>query len=138
MASNRRFPPLGRCGDLSRDDTAKSSWNDDAELRRNRLRLQLLLQIGGDQLTVEASVLDEYLTGAHSRNDDSGEINPRNVALQGLRIDDGTLVGLATQLDAKPAEKFKIGMVSGQGEDVVVGQRDFSVRRVEHDVVQRD
>src|SRR5271165_5263928 len=122
----------------SRWGPAAGSWNSGAELRWNWFRLQLSLEVGGDELAVEASVLDEDLAGAHSGNDDSGEINSRHIALQRLRIDDRTLVGFAAQLDAKRAEKFEVGMISGQSEDVVVGQRDHSLRRFEHDVLQRD
>ena len=47
---------------------------------------QLLAQVAGDLLTVEAAVLDEDLISARSGHNYSGDINPRRIAFERNRI----------------------------------------------------
>ena len=82
----------------------------------------------GDECAVEAAVLDEDFVGALAGDDDAGEIDAGNVALErGGIADRAAVVGLV-ELDAEPLDEVEVGMVAGEREDEVVGQRDADPR----------
>ena len=81
---------------------------------------------------METAVLDENLIGARARNDHSGKVKTRHIALQGLRIARRAAVW-PFQPYAKGRQKIKVGMVPGQGKDKVILQSNGSLRREQLD-----
>src|SRR3974390_1410442 len=80
---------------------------------------EFLTDVCGDQLAVEASILDENLVRLRARDNHPGHVDSGHVALQRLRIATRTEL-LRGQLDPDAAEKVVIRMVSRESEYVVV------------------
>ena len=72
---------------------------------------------GDDLLTVKAAVFDKDFTGMVSANDYASQIQTRNIAFEGLRVE-SRLIGLRIELDAELAQKIEVGMVSGKGKNM--------------------
>src|SRR5258708_31392500 len=86
---------------------------------------------------MEAAVLDEYLVCARPSQQDSSNINPSHVALQGLRIARRTFL-IAQQLDARARQKLKVRMVSRQRKDEIILQFNLVLRRLQDDRIRCD
>src|ERR1017187_8443350 len=101
-------------------------------------QLQLALQVFGDELAVEAAVLDKYFVGAFAGDDDAGEVDAGDVGFERGRVAYGAAVVRLVQLHAQPLDKPEVGVIADESEDKVVGQRDPAVGRGQGDVVFRD
>ena len=49
-------------------------------------RSELLLQVGGDLLTVKPAIFNEDFIGSRTSDDHSGNIDSRHIALESLRV----------------------------------------------------
>jgi len=88
-------------------------------------------------MSVEAAVFDEDLVGAHAGDDNAGQVNAWDIALEGLRIADWKPVG-ALETDPHRLKKTEIEMVAGHGEDKVIFERDAAQRRLHRHCVWSD
>ena len=82
------------------------------------------LQVFGDELAVEAAVFDEYLVGAAAGDYDTGEVDAGDVGLQRRGVADGAAVVGLVEADAELLQEAEVGVVSGEGEDEIVGDAD--------------
>ena len=86
--------------------------------------VSFLLQIHCDQLAVEAAVLDKDLVGPLAGDDDSGEVDARDIALERRRIADRAAVVRFVQLHAERSMKLEVRVIAGEREDELIRQRD--------------
>ncbi len=70
---------------------------------------------------MEAAVLDEDLVGALAGDDDTGEVDAGDVALERGGIADRAAVVVLVELDAERFEELEVGSVAGEREDEVIG-----------------
>src|SRR5579864_4739292 len=80
---------------------------------------QLLAQIGGDELAVEASILDEDFIGARAGHDYTRHVDSRHIALQRLRVANRAAL-LRRKLNSHAGQEVVIGVVAGHGENKIV------------------
>src|ERR1039458_3276847 len=102
------------------------------------LQLQLALQVCGDELAVEAAVLDKYFVGALAGDDDACEVDAGDVGFERGRIAYGAAVVRLVQFHAQPLDEVEVGGIADEGEDKVVGQRDRAGGRGQGDVIFGD
>src|SRR3569833_2668924 len=81
--------------------------------------LLLFLQICGDLTAVEASVFDEYFACTHACDENSGEIDARDIAFERLRVDLRTVIG-AFEFDTDRFEEGEVGAIASHGQDEIV------------------
>ena len=96
------------------------------------------LEVFGDELAVEAAVLDEDLVGAPAGEDDSGEVDAGDVGLQRRGVAERAAVVGLVEADAELLQEAEVGVVSGEGEDEIVGDADAAAGSGEGDLVLGD
>ena len=87
---------------------------------------------------MESTILDEDFIGAFPGDDDTGEIDSRDIALERRGIAPrAAIVGLI-ETHPQPLDEVKVGMVAGERKDEVVRQRYRAFRRFEPHIVFGD
>src|ERR1700675_1809334 len=95
---------------------------------------ELLAEVSGDQLAVETAIFNEDFACLRSGDDHSGNIDPRNIRFQALRIADGTKL-VRGKFDAYAAEKIVVGMIPSEREHEIVFQTTRSGWSAQRDIV---
>src|ERR1700720_3168483 len=93
--------------------------------------------MGGDQFAVKAPILNEDFTRLRSGDDDSGNVDSRNIRFQILRIANRTKL-FRRKFDPHAAEEIEIGMVPSKREYKIVFQTKRSGRSSQSDIVTAD
>ena len=92
----------------------------------------------GDELAVEASILDEDLVGALAGHDDAGKVDAGYVGLKRAGVANrAAIIGLV-QADAKALNEGEVGVVAGKGEDKVVFKGESALRRLQDHLIFGD
>src|SRR5713101_8887251 len=100
-------------------------------------RCSSLRQRLNDLLPVEAPVFDEYLAGVPPADNHSGQMDPRHIALQRIRIK-RRLAAFGIEPYTKFFEEGKIGMVAGQREHASRRQSQLTGSIFDNDFLIRD
>src|SRR5882672_1287986 len=88
----------------------------------------------GNLFAMKAAVFYKNLISSRARNDDSANIDTRNIAFEGHWIAHRpALVG--RKLDAHAGQKIEIGMITRHSENKIVLQLHWAVRRFDQHVI---
>src|SRR5437588_243660 len=93
--------------------------------------------MGSDLLSVEAAVLNEDFVCPRSRNNYPRHIDSGDIALQCYRIAHGPAL-ICRKLDSHRTQKVIIGVISRHGEDEIVLQTKFALRRLDQNMIGID
>src|SRR5947207_3287696 len=93
--------------------------------------------MGSDLLSVEAAVLNEDFVCPRSRNNYPRHIDSGDIALQCYRIAHGPAL-ICRKLDSHRTQKVIIGVISRHGEDEIVLQTKFALRRLDQNMIAID
>src|SRR5437899_7070734 len=93
--------------------------------------------MGGNLLSVEAAVLNEDFVCPRSRNNHARYINSRHIALQCHRVAHGPAL-ICRKLDSHRTQKVIIRVISRHGEDEIVLQTKFALRRLDQNMIGID
>ncbi len=93
--------------------------------------------MGSDLLSVEAAVLNEDFVCPRSRNNYPSHIDSGDIALQRHRIANRAAL-ICRKLDSHRTQKVIIGVISRHGEDEIVLQPNFALRRLDQNLIGID
>src|SRR5437868_4438003 len=107
------------------------------DLRRVEYGDERDLKMGGNELSVAAAVLNEDFVCSRSRNNHARYINSLHIALQCHQVAQGPAL-ICRKLDSHRTEKVIIRVISRHGEDEIVLQTKFALRRLDQNMIGID
>ena len=116
---------------LNYDGTTLATSNE-------QLAPEFSLEVFGDELAVEAAVLDEDFVRPFAGDDDASEIDAGHVRFEGRWVADGAAVVGLVKLHAETLDEVEVGMVPREREYEVIRNGEAAARGGESDVVLGD
>src|ERR1700677_2078231 len=95
---------------------------------------ELLGEVAGDQLAVEAAIFDENLVCGGTSDNHSRNGHSQNIRFQGLRIADWTHL-FRREFNARAPQKIISGMVAGEREDEIIFQAQRAGGSAQNDAI---